>query len=118
MTDTKPPLARFEAVKSWAGTTTPVIPDDGEGIIRLASVRAFAIETQCVSVARFAAFVSETGYVTEAERIGWSYVFRGLLSQPDAAEVLGGYENAGWWWAILGAHWKFPSGKSETEADA
>ncbi|PWG16712.1 SUMF1/EgtB/PvdO family nonheme iron enzyme [Salibaculum griseiflavum] len=116
MADTKPPVARFSAVKSWAGTRTPVIPDDGEGIIRRASLRAFAIEAHCVSVARFADFVAETGYLTEAERIGWSYVFRGLLSRPDSADVVGGYNKAGWWWAVSGASWKYPSGKGEPEA--
>lgn len=116
MSDTKPPVARFDAVRSWAGTRAPVIPDDGEGIIRRATLRAFAIETHCVSVARFAAFVSSTGYETDAERIRWSYVFRGLLSDPDAADVLGGYDKAGWWWAVSGACWKYPSGKGEPAA--
>lgn len=117
MTDNKPPLARFAACKSWAGTRSPVIPDDGEGIIRRASLRPYAMETHCVSVARFAAFVADTGYVTEAEQIGWSYVFRGLLAQPETADVLGGYDKAGWWWTISGAYWKFPSGIGEAEAE-
>ena len=103
-------------MKSWAGTGSPVIPDDGEGIIRRASLRAFSMECHAVSVARFATFVSETGYRTEAEEIGWSYVFRGLLSRPDAADVLGGYDKAGWWWAIRGAYWRFPSGPEEPAA--
>ena len=116
MADTKPPVARFSAVKSWAGTRTPVIPDDGEGTIRRASLRAFAIEAHCVSVGRFAEFVAETGYLTEAEKIGWSFVFRGLLSRPGSADVVGGYNKAGWWWAVSGAYWKYPSGKAEPEA--
>lgn len=116
MPDTIPPLAQFAAVKSWAGTRSPVIPDDGEGSFRRAALRAFSMECHAVSVARFAAFVSETGYRTEAEEIGWSYVFRGLLSRPDAADVLGGYDKAGWWWAIRGAYWRFPSGPEEPAA--
>lgn len=116
MPDTPPPLARFPATESWAGTGTPVIIDDGEGIIRRASLRAFGIEVHCVSVARFAVFVAETGYVTEAEQIGWSYVFRGLLSWPNEADVLGGYDNAAWWWAIRHAHWQYPSGTNEPAA--
>lgn len=116
MPDAKPSLARFPAKKSWAGTGSPVIPDDGEGIIRRARLCAFGIEAHCVSVARFARFVSETGYLTEAERLGWSYVFRGLLSQPNTANVSGGYDKAGWWWAILGADWRHPSGNGEDAA--
>lgn len=116
MPDTKPPLARFPAVKSYAGTSSPVIPDDGEGTIRRAGLRAFGMEAHSVSVERFAAFVAETGYVTDAEEIGWSYVFRGLLSDPDAADVLGGYDKAGWWWAVRHADWRHPSGLGEAPA--
>lgn len=118
MPDKKPPLSRFPATKSWAGTGKPVIPDDGEGIIRRARLRAFGMEAHCVSVARFATFVSETGYVTEAERIGWSYVFRGLLSQTVTSDVLGGYDKAGWWWAVKNADWRYPSGTGEDAAPA
>ncbi|WP_005614209.1 SUMF1/EgtB/PvdO family nonheme iron enzyme [Tritonibacter mobilis] len=116
MTDTKPPIARFPATKSWAGTQNPVIPDDGEQIIRRATLRGFGIEAHCVTVARFATFVAETGYETDAEKLGWSYVFRGLLSDPDAADVIGGYEKAGWWWAIKGANWRYPSGVEDPAA--
>lgn len=117
MPDAKPLLIRFSPVKSWAGTTNPVIAQDGEGIIRRASLRAFGMEAQCVTVARFAAFVTETGYVTEAEEIGWTYVFRGLIQDPDAADVVGGYDKAGWWWAIKAADWRHPSGQGEAPAE-
>lgn len=118
MPDKKPPVARFPACKSWAGTRTPVIPTDGEQIIRQARLRAFSVEAYCVTVARFETFVAETGYETDAEQIGWSYVFRGLLTNPDAAEIIGSYDKAGWWWAIKGAYWRCPSGPHEPAARA
>jgi len=116
MPDTKPPVAQFPVCKSWAGTRAPVIPDDGEQIIRHARLRAFSVEAHCVTVARFETFVAETGYETDAEKLGWSYVFRGLLTHPDAAEIIGSYDKAGWWWAIKGAHWRNPSGPHEPAA--
>jgi formylglycine-generating enzyme required for sulfatase activity len=39
------------------------------------------IDSCAVSNTEFAEFVAATGYVTEAERFGWSFVFGGLL--PD-----------------------------------
>ena len=118
MSDIRPAIAEFPAVKSWAGTNRPVIPTDGEQIFRWARLRRFGMEAHCVSVARFDAFVSETGYRTDAERLGWSYVFRGLLSDQDAAEILGGYDKAGWWWAVKGANWRYPAGPGEAMAEA
>lgn len=116
MLQVSPPLIRFAATSSWAGTTAPLIPDDGEGMIRRAKLRPFGLEAHCVSVARFAEFVAATGYVTEAETFGWSYVFKGLLSAPDAADVLGSSDMATWWWAIRHANWRHPSGQNEGPA--
>ena len=118
MSDFKPPIARFRAVKSWAGTTKPEIPTDGEGIIRRARLRSFGMEAHCVSVDRFRTFISDTGYVTDAEKYGWSYVFRGQLLFPEEAEVIGRYERAGWWWAVKGAYWGYPAGPNEAAAEA
>lgn len=111
-----PPRATFAAVKSWAGTSAPVIPNDGEGIIRQARLRSFCLDAWCVSVERFAAFIAETGYETDADRLGWSFVFRGLLLSPHDAEIVGAYDRAGWWWAIAGANWKHPCGAEEPPA--
>src|SRR5690625_6329749 len=55
-------------------------PADGESPIRSVQVPAFRIDATCVTNAEFAAFVDDTGYVTEAEEYGWSFVFGGLLS--------------------------------------
>ena len=56
-------------------------PDDGEGPVRRVSVDPIRIDRHAVSNARFAAFVEASGYATDAERFGWSFVFAGLL--PD-----------------------------------
>ena len=59
-------------------------PADGEGPSRLVHLDGFRIDRCAVTNARFTRFVEATSYVTDAERIGWSFVFAGLL--PDDFE--------------------------------
>ena len=56
-------------------------PDDGEGPVRRVRLEPFWIDALAVSNADFVRFVEATGYATEAEHFGWSFVFAGLL--PD-----------------------------------
>ena len=56
-------------------------PADGEGPVREISLDSFRIDRVAVSNEAFASFIEATGYATEAERFGWSFVFAGLL--PD-----------------------------------
>ncbi|MFI9388060.1 formylglycine-generating enzyme family protein [Kutzneria sp. NPDC052558] len=84
-------------------------PDDHEGPVREVEVAPFAIDPHAVSNTRFAAFVSATGYRTEAETFGWTYVFarflpgrlRAVSPRPDSAP---------WWCAVAGAYWRHPEG--------
>ena len=55
-------------------------PDDGEGPVRKVTLAPFAIACHAVSNLQFGEFVRATGYTTDAERHGWSFVFAGLLS--------------------------------------
>ena len=64
-----------------------MIPDDGEGPRRKVFLRGFALEAHAVTNSRFARFVRETGYITEAERFGWSAVFAGLLPEGMARDT-------------------------------
>jgi sulfatase modifying factor 1 len=91
------------------GTDDPVrFPNDGEGPVRTVALRPFWIDTVVVSNARFATFVDATGYVTEAERYGWSFVFGGLL--PDDFPPTRGAAQAPWWRQVFGADWRHPEG--------
>ncbi len=83
-------------------------PGDAEGPSHLVSVAAFNMDRHAVSNARFARFVGATGYVTDAERIGWSFVFAGLL--PDDFEDTAGVAGAPWWRQVFGASWQAPEG--------
>jgi formylglycine-generating enzyme len=81
---------------------------DGEGPSHLVHLDGFLIDRCAVSNARFARFVEATSYVTDAERIGWSFVFAGLL--PDDFEDTRGVAAAPWWRQVFGASWLKPEG--------
>lgn len=83
-------------------------PDDGETPARRVEVAPFRISRTAVSNAEFAAFVEATGYRTEAERFGWSFVFGGLL--PDDFPPTRGVAAAPWWRVVEGASWWAPEG--------
>jgi formylglycine-generating enzyme required for sulfatase activity len=90
-------------------------PLDAEGPVRELELEGFEISSTPVTNAQFAAFANETGYTTEAEKAGWSFVFHLLV--PEAAEVLGISESAWWWHGITGASWRNPTGGTETHLD-
>src|SRR4051794_4357151 len=62
-------------------------PADGEGPVRKIILSPFYIDPYAVSNADFKAFVSETGYVTDAEKYGWSFVFHLLVSEESKKNV-------------------------------
>jgi formylglycine-generating enzyme required for sulfatase activity len=90
-------------------------PLDGEGPIREIRLSAFAIDAIAVSNDRFARFVAETGYVTESESIGWSFVFHAFLP-PDHPPTQG-VAAAPWWRQVFGASWRAPEGPKSSIAD-
>lgn len=81
---------------------------DGEEPVHEVQLHPFWIDRCAVSNARFAAFVAATGYVTEAERFGWSFVFVGLL--PDDFGPTRRVAHAPWWRQVHGADWRHPDG--------
>ena len=62
-------------------------PADGEGPVRKVKVNSFFIDSTTVTNAQFAEFIKETGYKTEAEQFGWSFVFHSVLSPKAARQV-------------------------------
>ncbi|MBD8066816.1 formylglycine-generating enzyme family protein [Devosia sp. PTR5] len=94
--------------RSHVGTDRPEVPQDGEGPARSVTLRPYALEAATVTNSRFAAFVAATGYVTEAERFGWSAVF---LNAPEALQKAR-REGSGlpWWQRVEGAAWNTPEG--------
>ena len=90
-------------------------PNDGEGPERTITVSPFTIDRFAVTIDQYSEFVEETGYATDAERIGWSFVFAGLL--PDDFEDTRGVQAAPWWRQVIGASWKSPEGPQSTTQD-
>ena len=86
------------------GTDTPYLVTDGEAPLRRRQIKPFRMDATTVTNARFAQFVLETGYVTEAERLGDSFVFMHFL--PDDAPPSRAVADAPWWRVIEGAHWR------------
>ena len=85
--------------------------DDGEGPVREVTLRPFSIDRFPVTNDLFAAFVDATGYKTEAERFGWSFVFWSHIP-PDRFEQLAEdtVAAAPWWCKVRGARWNAPEG--------
>lgn len=83
-------------------------PADGEGPVRRVRLDPFWIDTTPVRNHDFARFIEATGYRTEAERFGWSFVFMGDL--PSASEELLAVDGAEWWKKVDGANWQHPEG--------
>ncbi len=94
-----------------------VNPLDGEGPVRDITVSPFAIDAVTVTNARFATFVKATGYVTDAERYGWSFVFHLLVSPEVDAGVDQVPAQTPWWRVVHGATWRAPEGPKSSIAD-
>jgi sulfatase modifying factor 1 len=100
------------------GTDSDVgFPQDGEGPAREVAVDAYYVDAHAVTNAEFYRFVEETGYTTDAERYGWSFVFEDFLT-PEAEENRRGMaQGAEWWAAIDGANWLHPFGPGSSIED-
>lgn len=97
------------------GTDDPVgFPADGEGPVRQVTVRPFRLARHAVTNAEFAAFVAATGYITEAERFGWSFVFHLFVPKGKKIAIAGTVGPAPWWLAVTGASWQAPEGPGST----
>lgn len=84
---------------------------DGEGPVREVTVSSFYLDICAVTNRQFEAFVNATGYKTEAEAFGWSYVFHLLI--PKKVMKKGKHrplEGLNWWLGVEGASWRRPEG--------
>ncbi|XP_077386501.1 formylglycine-generating enzyme [Festucalex cinctus] len=92
------------------GTDNPGIPADGEGPQRQVHVDSFYMDIQEVTNRQFQNFANTTGYVTEAENFGDSFVFEGILSETVKSEITQAVAAAPWWLPVKGANWRRPEG--------
>ena len=83
---------------------------DGEGPVRRVSLEAFLISATTVSNREFGDFVRATRYVTDAERLGYSFVF--YLQVPSERRVHNREvaKHLPWWLPLADASWQRPEG--------
>lgn len=101
------------------GTDYPLgFPADGEGPVRPVVLSPFSIDVTPVTNAQFARFIQDSGYITEAERFGWSFVFWAEIP-PDrySALVNDTVAQAPWWCQVYGARWNQPEGPGSDISD-
>ncbi len=95
----------------------PRDPGDGEGPVRQVRVAPFQMAPRVVTNEQFARFAKDTGYRTEAERFGWSYVFAAFL--PGALRRASPRPAAApWWCGVESACWAAPKGPAVRRAAA
>jgi len=82
-------------------------PKDGEGPIREVTLEPFFIDVHPVTNEQFQQFVQVTGYETEAQRFGWSFVFKGQVS-PEVVD--GTVADLSWWCKVKATDWQHPEG--------
>ncbi len=105
-------MVRLDGGKFLMGTDHDKgFPADGEGPVREVTLNPFWIDAHPVTVDEFRRFVNATGYLTESERFGWSFVFHAQVPEGryrDAVEdtVL----NHEWWCKVPKADWAHPEG--------
>ncbi|XP_056293829.1 formylglycine-generating enzyme isoform X2 [Pseudoliparis swirei] len=115
---TQSPMVLISGGQFLMGTDDPGIPADGEGPQRLVHVDAFSMDIQEVTNQQFQIFVNGTGYVTEAEKFGDSFVFEGILSESVKNQITQAVAAAPWWLPVKGANWRHPEGPDSNITDA
>jgi len=85
-------------------------PGDFEGPVRSARVAAFSIGATAVTNRAFNEFVADTRYVTDAERLGASYVFYLQVPADRRAGLRHVAPGLPWWAEVPGAWWQRPQG--------
>ncbi|XP_075970716.1 formylglycine-generating enzyme [Anticarsia gemmatalis] len=93
------------------GTDDIAIEKDMEGPKRIIKLNSFYLDKYEVSNGDFESFVRSTGYKTEAESYGDSFVFTLFLNNT-FKEQLKDFRvvQAVWWYKVLGADWRHPHG--------
>ena len=111
-------MVKLEGGVFMMGTDSgEAFPADGEGPVREIFLDTYYMDASPVTNQRFAEFVGATGYKTEAERIGWSFVFQGHIALERFAELVDRtVAGAPWWCQVWGSSWNRPEGPDSSIA--
>ncbi|MBJ58033.1 MAG: sulfatase modifying factor 1 (C-alpha-formyglycine- generating enzyme 1) [Rickettsiales bacterium] len=103
-------IAKIPTSIGYFGTNYPLFPNDGEGPLQRIKVQSFKITTTAITNSQFLQFVKDTNYTTDAEKYGWSFVYRdSLIDKSKIREVS---QELPLWCKIKDANWKFPKGQN------
>lgn len=104
-------MVRLDGGRFLMGTdTSEGFPQDGEGPVREVTVDPFYIDVSTVTNRAFQRFVMATGYRTEAEKFGWSFVFYGDIPPSRYGSIRDTVLGTEWWCQVEGANWQRPEG--------
>lgn len=95
------------------GTRRPRIANNGEEFRTSETLRDFRLCVTAITNAQFGEFVAATGYVTEAERLGWSFVF--WSDVPETILETRGVVGLEWWRRVDDANWQDINGPGTRE---
>ena len=95
---------------SVVGTDNPIMKSDGEGPKRKIFLSPFFMDKYEVSNDDFKVFVDETGYRTESEFFGWSFVFNTAIPKAIKETITQAVLGAEWWLPVNGSYWRDPEG--------
>jgi formylglycine-generating enzyme required for sulfatase activity len=111
-------MVRIPGGEFRMGTDEDVgFPEDGEGPARTVELDPFYIDRHAVTNAEFLKFVRDTGYTTEAEEYGWSFVFTNFVGPEQEEYAVGTADGTPWWIAVEGASWHHPEGPGSSIVD-
>jgi sulfatase modifying factor 1 len=81
--------------------------------VKRVTLSPFWISATAVTVGEFRGFAEASGYVTEAEHFGWSFVFRNHVPQEMRGPAV---EATPWWVRVEGASFRSPEGSCNEPA--
>jgi formylglycine-generating enzyme required for sulfatase activity len=70
------------------------------------------MDKYAITNARFAQFIAATQRKADAERFGWSFVFKSAVSPAVNAQTSRQLQGAAWWLSVQDAFWSQPEGPS------
>jgi sulfatase modifying factor 1 len=113
-------MIRLDGGPFYMGSESPVsFPGDGEGPVRRITLSPFYISKYAVTNEQFVEFARQTKYRTDAERVGWSFVFRNHLVARAVSPINPSYSAPGtpWWVRVDGTDWSHPEGPDSSIED-
>lgn len=102
-------ITTIPSARAYFGTDYPLFPIDGEGPLKRVQVNSFKITKTAITNFHYSQFVNNTNYITDAEKFGWSFVYKdSLINKSKINEIS---QEHPLWCKIENANWKFPKGQ-------